>query len=93
MTIKLPEHRIQRLGDILASIPVTQKRIGIKKWHKILGELCSMPLALPGARNLFSHMQLASEHKFGQRITLKKDVHHTLDDFRHLFHDIANQPT
>ena len=37
MTIKLPEHSVQRLGDILASIPVTQKHIGIKKWHKILG--------------------------------------------------------
>ena len=56
MTVKLPEHRIQRLREILASIPVTQKRIGIKKWHKILGELRSMSLAFPGARNLFSHM-------------------------------------
>ena len=45
-----------------------------------------MSLALPGARNLFSHMQLALEHKFGQRIALK-------NDFRHLFHDIANRPT
>ena len=49
-----------------------------------------MSLALPGARNLFSHMQLALEHKFGQHIALKKGVHHALNDFRHLFHDIAN---
>ena len=93
MTIKLPEHRIQRLGDILASIPITQKRIGIKKWHKILGELRSMSLALPGARNLFSHMQLALTNRIGQRIALKKGVHHALDDFRYLFQDIANRPT
>ena len=93
MAIKLPEHCIQRLGDILGSIPATQKHIGIKKWHKILGELGSMSLALPGARNLFSHMQLALEHKFGQRIALKKEVHHALDDFCHLFDNIANRPT
>ena len=37
MTIELPEHRVQRLGEILVSIPSTQKRIGVKKWHKILG--------------------------------------------------------
>ena len=48
-TLQLPEHRIQRLGDILASIPATQKRIATKKSHKILGELRSMSLALPGA--------------------------------------------
>ena len=46
MTIKLPEHRIQCLGDILAPIPATQKCIGIKKWHKILGQLQSMSLVL-----------------------------------------------
>ena len=93
MTLKLPEHRIQHLGDILASIPATQKHIATKKWHTSLGKLRSMSLALPGARNLFSHMQLALEHKFGQRITLKKEVHHALNDFRHLFQDIANRPT
>ena len=93
MTIKLPVHQIQRLGDILASIPTTQKHIGIKKWHNILGKLRSMSLALPGARNLFSHMQLALEHKFGQRIALIKEVHHALNDFCHLFNNIANGST
>ena len=93
MTIKLPEHRVQRLGEILASIPSTQKRIGVKKWHKVIGELRSMSLALPGARNLFSHMQFALVNRFGQRIALKKGVHDALSDFRYLFEDVANRPT
>ena len=93
MPIELPEHRIKRLGEILASILSTQKQIGVKKWHKILGELRSMSLALPGAQNLFSHMQLALVKRLGQRITLKKGVHQALNDFRYLVEDIANQPT
>ena len=52
-----------------------------------------MSLALPGAHNLFSHMQLALVNCLGQRIALKKGVHHALDDFRHLFEDVANRPT
>ena len=49
MTIQLPPHRIERLSEILSSIPVTQKRTSVRKWHKVLGELRSMSLALHGA--------------------------------------------
>ena len=59
MSISLPAHRVERLAAILVSIPVDQRRTSVKRWHKILGELRSMSLALPGARHLFSHMQLA----------------------------------
>ena len=47
MTIHLPQHRAERLAEILASIPITQKRTSVKKWHKVLGELRSMAIALP----------------------------------------------
>jgi hypothetical protein len=36
-TIALPPHRVDRLRDILHSIPQTQRCIGVTKWHKILG--------------------------------------------------------
>ena len=71
-TIELPPHRVERLAEILASIPSTQKRITVTKWHKVLGELCSMALALPGARNLFGLMQQALQSKHGQRLALRK---------------------
>ena len=29
----------------------------VDKWHRVLGELLSMAIYLPGARGLFSHMQ------------------------------------
>ena len=93
MTIQLPPHRIEKLSEILSSIPVTQKRTSVCKWHKVLGELRSMSLALPGARNLFSHMQLALSKKLKGRVALNKGVHHALDDFRWMLADIENCPT
>ena len=44
LTLHLPPHRAQHLADILASIPITQKRTSVRKWHKVLGELRSMAL-------------------------------------------------
>ena len=93
LTIALPAHRVQRLAEILASIPSSQKRISTKKWHKVLGELRSMSLALPGARHLFSHMQLALTHQQGARVALRKGVHHAVNDFKLLLKDIDSRPT
>ena len=47
MTIALPPHHVARLKEIVHAIPRTQQRVGVDKWHKILGELRSMALALP----------------------------------------------
>lgn len=92
-TLELPEHRIVRLQEILDQIPPSQKRTSAKKWHKVLGELRSMAAALPGARGLFSQMQLALRTDSKHRINLSKGVHAALDDFRFLHKDIANRPT
>ena len=93
MTIHLPPHRVTRLAKILASIPVTQKQTSVKKWHKVLGELRSMSLALPGARNLFSQMQHALANRVSTRVALNKGVHQALDDFRWLLREISSRPT
>ena len=93
MTIHLPQHRQERLAEILASIPPTQKRIGIKKWHKILGELRSMSIALPGSRFLFSQMQHALTTRNGGRVALKKGVHQAVEDLSWMLQDISNRPT
>ena len=90
MTIQLPQRRVERLAEILASIPRTQKRTSAKKWHKVLGELRSMALALPGSRNIFSQLQNALSTKKGARVTLRKGVHDALDDFRWMHENIAS---
>ena len=93
MTVSLPPHRVERLAEILASIPIDQKRTSVRKWHKVLGELRSMALALPGARHLFSHMQLALSRKIKSRVNLSRGVHDSLEDFRWLLEDIKRRPT
>jgi hypothetical protein len=93
MTIELPSHRLERLADILASIPPTQKRTSVKKWQTVLGELRSMSLALPGSRNIFSQMQNALSTPTKTRIALKKGVHQALDDFRWMYSEVSSRPT
>jgi hypothetical protein len=94
MTIELPQHRIERLAEILESIPRTQKRTTVKKWQQVLGELRSMSIAIPGSRGLFSLLHEALRHQEpGARIRLSQGVHDCLDDFRWIANDLADRPT
>jgi hypothetical protein len=93
MTLTLPERRLRRLADILADIPSTQKRLALEKWHKLLGELRSMAIALPGARGLFSHLQAALRTRNNNRLRLTAGFHQALDDFRWLHDSLGDRPT
>ena len=90
MTIALPHHRVARLNEIVLSIPRTQHRVGVDKWHRVLGELCSMALALPRAGGLFSQMQEALCHVKRKRVTLSTGIHEALEEFKWLAEDVAN---
>ena len=57
-TIELPPHRQDRLTDIFKYLH-RRRSVPERKWHKILGELRSMVLGIPGSRGLFSMLQLA----------------------------------
>ena len=52
-----------------------------------------MAIALPGARGLFSALQLALSRSNNHRLSLNKGVHAALDDFRWLLHDLSSRPT
>ena len=67
--------------------------MSVRKWHKVLGKLRSMALALTGARHIFSHMQHALTNKLGTRVSLRKGVHHALEDFKWMLDNIASRPT
>ena len=93
MTITLPPHRVERLHEILSATPRSQRRISVDKWHRVLGELRSMTLALPGARGLFSQMKEALRHVKGKWVTLSKGVHEDLVGFHWLASDLVQRPT
>jgi hypothetical protein len=93
MTLELPRHRADRLLEILDSIPPHQKRTSPKKWHKVLGELRLMAMALPGARGIFSLLQEAFRTETDKRLRLSCGVHDCLADFCWLLENLQARPT
>jgi hypothetical protein len=95
LTLELPCHRIARLFELLDSVVPSQRRVSTKKWQKLLGKLRSMVLAVPGARGLFSVLQLALKVRLeeGTRLRLTDQVHAVLRDFRALATELQSRPT
>jgi hypothetical protein len=81
MTLELPAHRAKQLQEILDLIPCHQKRTSVKKWHKVLGKIRSMVLAIPGMRGLFGLLQEALHYQTNQRLRLSQGVHKCLNHF------------
>jgi len=55
-TLELPPHWKQQLADIFEYLRV-RSQVGLSNWQKILGELRSMEISIPGSRDLFSLLQ------------------------------------
>jgi hypothetical protein len=91
-TISLPPHRAQRLQDIFADLH-GRSRVSVKKWHKVLGELRSMVLAIPGGRGLFSTLQLGLKYSDRHRVRITPSIRSHLDDFEFFARSLASRPT
>ena len=91
-TIELPEHRRLRLLEILDSLR-HRRRVSLKQWHKALGELRSMVLAIPGGRGLFSTLQTGISLSEKNRVRISPPMADALDDFHYLAQDLGNRPT
>jgi hypothetical protein len=94
-TIKLPPNRVARLHAILVSITRYQRWTSTKKWQKLIGEIRSMVLAIPGASGLFCSLQEALCHKLndGTRVRLGRHVRAFLNGFRWLAEELFTRPT
>ena len=91
MTVSLPPHRQQRLLDLLRTM-VRRKRTSIKEWHKLLGELRSMSMAVPGSDGCFSFLQEALKPNL-QRIKISPAVRDQLLDFLWVAESVVSRPT
>ena len=92
-TLNLPPHRIAQLYEVLGWLQPPCKRLSIKRWHQLLGELRSMAPALPGTRGLFSFLQAALSTVDRHRVRLNQQVYDTADDLRSLVASVATRPT
>jgi hypothetical protein len=79
-----PPHRKEtgEVDEILNSLNMcTKDRLNVKAWHKVLGELHSMSLAIPGSRGLFGILQEALGHTTGGPIHITAAIDDLLDNF------------
>ena len=90
-TISLPSHREKRLLDLLR-LMLRRRRASTSEWHKLLGELRSMSLAVPGSSGCFSFLQEALKPGF-QRISLTPQVKDQLKDLLWLATSLSARPT
>jgi hypothetical protein len=91
-TLQLPAHQYTRLCTIFDELRGA-KRVAIRKWHKVLGELRSMVVAIPGGRGLFSTLQTGFSHSDRHRVRIDADMRAQLDDFEALARDLHHRPT
>jgi hypothetical protein len=91
-TIALPPHRVERLLQIFDSLR-GKKRVSLNNWHRVVGELRSMVLAIPGGRGLFNALQYTLVRSEKHRVRITKDVRDALEDFELLGRSVASRPT
>ena len=92
-TLQLPPHRVARLFELLDTVQPPRKRMPLKEWYRLLGELRSMEPGLPGARGLFSFLQHALSRGDRHRLRLNRHVFACVDDFRTLADSLGDRPT
>jgi len=91
-TITLPPHRAARLLAIFDAIR-GKRRISLRSWQKLLGELRSMTLAIPGGRGLFSTLQHGIRMSDRHRVRITLAMRDQLHDFEALARSLASRPT
>jgi hypothetical protein len=91
MTIHLPQHREQRLQELLTHIQA-KCFVSCRQWRKLLGELRSMVLALHSSRHLFSILQHLPLSTSARRLPLTRLTRHTLRQWATLAATMRHSP-
>jgi hypothetical protein len=91
-TLELPPHRLLRAQALFNDLK-NRRRVAESRWHKVLGELRSMVLAIPGGSGLFSILQTGFRHSEKNRIRLDQPMRDQLEDFDGLLQSLAARPT
>ena len=91
-TLELPAHRQERLAEIFSFLR-GRDRVGLSKWRKILGELRSMAIGIPGSRGLFSLLQEGLKYTDKGRIRISPEMLDQLLDFEYLSLTLRERPT
>jgi len=91
-TIELPPHRVARLTEMLDSFPRSRRTCSKKDLQKLVGELRSMVIAIPGGIGCMSWLQQQLTDAKG-RVYLNRHFKDAIEDFRWLAADVCARPT
>ena len=70
-----------------------KKRVGLKEWQCLLGELQFMGPAIPGSARLFGVLQLGITYASWHHVCITSHLCDHLTDFEHLTQSIATRPS
>ncbi len=90
-TIELPPSKVAKITDLLRDTR-KKKFLPLKEFQKLAGTLHHASTGIPGGRGLFTTLWMALKTVKHKTITMSKELHATLDDFKWLFQQIANNP-
>ena len=86
--LELTERHAKQIIDIFDDLR-DRKRVSVKKWQRVLGELQFMGLVVPGSVGLFGALQLGLTHSNKHRVKITRFLRDHLSDFEALARDIA----
>ena len=75
--VSIPEQNIQELRELL-DIPTTHRHMGRKYLERLVGNLCYMHLAVPGAVVHIHHIERAIAQAGADRAWLSPEFHHEI---------------
>ena len=90
--LTLPDDCKTNLLALLKTTPPSARQCSKKRWHKLLGTLCSTISTIPGAAGMLTRLQHALKTMKGRRINLSTLVHEELNVWRHLVISLAAIP-
>jgi hypothetical protein len=91
-TLELPPHRQARIAALFREV-LGRKRVSLLYWQKLLGELRFIAMGVPGARGLFSMLQLPLTTPNEHRIRITRPLRRLLRTYQALFNSLASRPT
>jgi hypothetical protein len=91
-TLELTDRRKIRIATIFEDLR-HKRRVSIKKWQRVLGELRFMGPAIPGSAGLFGAMHLGLKLADAHRVRITPYLRDHLSDFECLTLSIADRPT
>jgi hypothetical protein len=77
-TLELTDRRKARISTIFEELR-GKRRVSVKKWQRIVGELRFMGLAIPGSAGLFGAMQLGLKQADQHRVRITPYLRDHLD--------------